>query len=114
MAERVKYPAEFVAMVNDEFANDELYKRMSPLLEEGSLMPLGQLLHEARLFDGSARRIHDMLYTGQARELQRQAAIAERREVIYAAWYALYEDARCVDTAPSPTYDDRASDCSTD
>ena len=106
MTDRIEYPAEFVAMVNDEFAGSEYFERISPLLEEGSLMPLGHVLHEARLFDGSARHVHDMLYAGHARELQREAAIAERRELVYTEWYTIFERAK--GCGASPQHDNSA------
>lgn len=91
---RIDYPDDFVAAVELEFATHPDLAKMKKLMAAGDLHVLGKLLHEARLFDGTALRIHRILYEGRHKELEREAAIAQRRELIYARWYVFYEDAK--------------------
>lgn len=94
MSGSVEYPDDFIDDVLIEFAGHPDLSKMKRLLEAGDLHALGKLLHEARLFDNSVARIHRMLYEGRHKELEREAAIVERRELIYTRWYAFYTAAK--------------------
>jgi len=96
---------EFVGLVRKEFPTEPA---ILVHLDKGNVSSLGFELDRARQFDGRPDRIHSMLYAGKVKQLEREAAVAMRRERLYSKWYYQYyepmtqADQACPDTIPSP------------